>query len=249
MAGFADHFSGVARDYASFRPGYPAALFDWLAARAPARDLAWDCATGNGQAALALSRHFVHVVATDASEAQIAAAERHPRIEYVVAPAEDPGLEDASVDLLTVAQAAHWFDLERFHREAHRILRVGGLIAEWCYGIAEIDGASIDASMLRYYDGTVGPYWPPERGQIEVGYRDLPFPFRRIDPPGLAMEVEWTLAQWVGYVRTWSATSRFIEARGVDPTPELERQLLPLWGESGAVRRVRWPLALRVGRA
>ncbi len=246
---FADLFSAVARGYAAFRPSYPFALFDWLAGQAPARGVAWDCATGSGQAAVDLARCFTRVVATDASAAQLAQAVPHERIEYRVAPAEAPGLETGSVDLIVVAQALHWFDVERFHAEVRRVLKPQGVIAEWCYGLTIVDGEAVDALVQHYYSAVVGPYWPAERSHIETGYRDLPFPFAAIPAPVFSMEVEWTLAQLAGYLRTWSATARFLEAQGRDPVVDLERRLEPLWQSPGETRRVSWPLALRVGRA
>lgn len=245
---FKDHFRPVAQQYASYRPTYPFALFEWMAAQAPARDLGWDCATGSGQAALDLARCFTRVVATDASAAQIAQAAPHERIEYRVAPAEDSGLDAHSVDLVVVAQALHWFDVDRFNREARRVLKPNGIIAVWCYGLTTIDGNDIDNVIQDFYSEIVGPYWPPERRHIETGNRDLPFPFDAIAAPAFAMQVKWNLAQLMGYLRTWSATARFVEALGRDPVVDLERRLQPLWGSPGEARRVSWPLALRVGR-
>jgi ubiquinone/menaquinone biosynthesis C-methylase UbiE len=246
---FADHFSQVARGYAGFRPTYPQALFDWLAGQAPGRELAWDCATGNGQAATDLVKHFTRVVATDASAAQIAQATPHARIEYRVAPAEESGIAAASVDLIAVAQALHWFDQKRFNSEARRVLAPRGVIAEWCYGLTHVDGEAVDALVQHYYSAVVGSFWPTARSHIESGYRDLPFPFAPMAAPPFEMEAAWTLAQLAGYLRTWSATARFVEARGYDPVVALEQELASHWGAPEAKRRVSWPLALRVGRA
>ena len=69
-----DHFSAHAQNYARFRPTYPTELFAWLASQSPGHRLAWDCGTGNGQAALGLADHFVHVHATDLSPQQLAQA-------------------------------------------------------------------------------------------------------------------------------------------------------------------------------
>lgn len=244
-AGFVDHFGGVARGYVEFRPTYPEALFAWLASIAPGSALAWDCATGSGQAAVALAAHFERVIATDASAEQIAQAQGHPRVEYRIAAAESCGLGPASVDLVTVAQALHWFDLPRFHAEVRRVLKPRGVIAEWAYGLTEIDHGPIDRHVQSFYSDIVGPYWPANRLHIERGYSDLPFPFECIAAPAFTMRVEWTLAQFAGYLRTWSATSRYRAALGVDPVVALEAQLQEDWG--GAARSVSWPLTLRAG--
>ncbi len=245
---FADHFSGVASEYAEFRPRYPDALFDWLAALAAHRDLAWDCATGSGQAAVALASRFERVIATDASAGQIAVAPPHPRVEYRVAPAEASGLPPASVDLLTVAQALHWFDRPAFYAEARRVMRPGGIVAAWTYGHPSIDEPRADAVLQRFYSETVGLYWPEERALVDAGYRTIDFPFAEVAPPPFEMETRWTLVSLVGYVSTWSAVTRFREAGKGDPVPAFAEALATHWGDRGLPRRIAWPLALRVGR-
>lgn len=244
---FKDHFSAQADDYRRYRPHYPAALFTYLAAQAPARGLAWDCGAGNGQAALGLTAYFERVIATDASESQLAQAPPHPRIAYRAAPAEQSGLETGSVDLLTVAQALHWFELDRFYAEARRALRPGGAIAAWCYGLANVTPA-VDRVIRHFYD-LLGPHWPPERRHIETGYRELPFPFDEWTPPAFAMTASWRLEQLLGYLNTWSALPAYRRRLGCDPAPALQRELQAVWGADPAVpHTIRWPLQLRVGR-
>jgi SAM-dependent methyltransferase len=243
---FKDHFSGHAAQYAQFRPHYPASLFQYLAKVAPARDRAWDCATGSGQAAIGLAEYFHEVSATDASEQQISNAESRPNILYRVAPAEASGLADRSVDLVTVAQALHWFDCPAFFAEAIRVLRPGGIIAVWAYTLLKI-APEIDALVDRFYYVTTEPYWPPERKIVEGHYRGIAFPFHELTPPSFQLEENWRLDQLIGYLRTWSATRRFIKERGFDPVSDLERELLPRWGEREQARIVRWPLHLRIG--
>lgn len=242
-----DHFSAVAAHYAGHRPGYPDALFDYLAQIAPGRGLAWDCATGSGQAALALAARFRRVAATDRSQRQLAACPKRPNLAGWVAAAEASGLPDGSADLVTVAQALHWFDLERFYREAERVLAPRGALAVWSYGVHRVDGGEIDAVVGRFYRETVGPYWPPERRLVESGYRTLPFPFPEMAAPPFAMTASWTLPQLLGYLRSWSATGRYRAALDRDPVVALESELTPLWGEPLASRMISWPLVLRIG--
>lgn len=244
---FPDHFSGHASDYARYRPDYPRSLFAYLAGLAPSRRRAWDCATGNGQAALALAEAFEEVVATDASARQLEAAARHPRVRYSVAPAEDSGLPGASVDLVTIAQALHWFDRERFWKEARRVLAADGVIAAWAYDLLHVS-PDVDAAVLRLYRDVVGPYWPAERSIVETGYGALEFPFDEIRAPAFSMEKLWSLADLVGYIRTWSATRRYVEATGQDPLALVAAELAGAWGEPHAPRTIRWDLDLRVGR-
>lgn len=245
---FHDHFSAVASRYADFRPHYPAALFDYLATRTPRNSLVWDCACGSGQATIDLANRFERVIATDASQDQIASATRRPNVEYRVAPAENSGLADESVGLLTVAQAIHWFDFERFYAEAKRVLARDGLIAAWAYGINEVEGETVNNLAQNYYEKAVGPYWPPERKLVEEGYRTIPFSFAEIVPPPIRMESHWNLDELLGYFSTWSATNRFIKANGYNPLERLEKELSEVWGEREKTRRITWPLSLRIGQ-
>ncbi|MFN2567023.1 MAG: methyltransferase domain-containing protein [Gemmatimonadaceae bacterium] len=246
MTAFRDLFSRGAAAYAAHRPSYPARLFDELAARSPRTELAWDCATGNGQAAIGVAAHFRRVIATDGSEAQIASAVPHERVTYRVAIAEASGLESASVDLVTVAQALHWFDIGRFFDEARRVLAPRGVIAVWCYQLLEVDEC-IDSITRRFYGETVGPFWAFERRLVDTGYRTIDFPFEEFALPPLAIEQDLSLDQLAGYVRTWSATQRYVEARGEDPVTPLIEEIEARWGPPGCLRRTRWPLSVRAG--
>ena len=190
---FHDHFSSVAKRYADFRPHYPAGLFDYLATVVPASSVVWDCAAGNGQATFDLAERFERVVATDASAEQIASAKPHPKVEFRVAPAEESGLANESLGLVAVAQALHWFDLTRFYAEVARVLRPGGVLAVWAYGVNEVEGDAINQLVQDFYSNTIGPYWPPERKLVEEGYRTISFPFAEITTPTFRMEARWTL--------------------------------------------------------
>ncbi|HSM35916.1 MAG TPA: class I SAM-dependent methyltransferase [Longimicrobiales bacterium] len=242
-----DHFSGAAARYERYRPRYPEALFDLLADVAPRRSVVWDCATGNGQAALALARRFEQVRATDASEAQLGRAPRRPRISYVSATAEATPFGARSFDLITVAQAAHWFDLEAFYREARRVAAEGAVIALWTYGLCEVSPA-VDDAVGSFYRDVVGPYWPPQRRWVDQGYRNLPFPFDelRMQPP--EMSHVWSAEDLLGYASTWSAVKRFRKATGEDPVETALRPALARSWPAGESREVRWPLGLRAGR-
>jgi ubiquinone/menaquinone biosynthesis C-methylase UbiE len=242
------HFEQSPADYKRHRPTYPDALFRHLASLLPTHDVAWDCGTGNGQAALPLARILRRVIATDASAAQLTAATPHPRVAYRVAPAEASGLDANSVDLITVAQALHWFDLGLFYPEVERVTKPGGVLAAWCYTLARIT-ADVDRVIERFYGDVVGPYWPKERRHVESAYRDLPFPFPELpSPPPLAMALEWALDDLLGYVRTWSPVKIFADERGYDPVREIVPELEAAWGPRKTRRTVRWPLHVRIGR-
>lgn len=245
---FKDHFSQQAADYARFRPRYPRALFEFIAATAPNDRRALDCATGNGQAAIALTEFFHSVIALDASAAQIASAQPNDRVEYRVAPAESTGLSAHSVAAITVAQALHWFELEAFYAEARRVLEPRGVLAAWAYNYLRIS-PKVDPLVGRFHDEIVGPFWPPERKLVGRGYRELAFPFAEIATPAFQIEVPWSLAHLLGYLRTWSATRRFLAANEQDPVGLIERELEQAWGNPLEEKLAIWPLTVRLGRA
>src|SRR5678815_5287503 len=95
-----DLFSKQSAAYAGFRPGYPQSLIEHILQNTPGRNTAWDCATGNGQAATLLAPHFKNVYATDISEKQLSNAVLKPNIHYMAGSAEDSGLADYSIDLV-----------------------------------------------------------------------------------------------------------------------------------------------------
>lgn len=247
MSKFHDHFSGVANRYADFRPRYPAALFDYLATQVPRDAQVWDCAAGNGQASHDLAARFRHVIATDASKEQIASANPGANLEFRVAPADQSGLTDSSVDLITVAQALHWFDMN-FFAEAERVLKPGGVLAAWAYGINTVEGDAVNRLVQDFYSNKVGAYWPPERKLVEEEYRTIRFPFKEITPPAFSMEARWTLQQLLGYFSTWSATNRYQKATGRNPIEPLAEALASVWGDAEQPRLITWPLTVRVSR-
>ena len=242
---FKDHFSDRPAEYARYRPGYPDALFEFLAACCKRRSLAWDCATGNGQAAVSLSAHFDAVIATDASATQIDSALRAPSVAYRVAPAEASGIRRDSVDLVTVGQALHWFDLPRFFAELRRVLVDDGILAVWSYGLCEVSD-DCDALVLELYEDITGDYWPPERRLVEHAYADIAIPGQAVDTPSFEMRLDWPVRDMLGYLRTWSAVKRYEAAEGKDPVAHIEDRLIAAWG-SGS-RSVVWPLKVLVSR-
>ena len=244
---FKDHFSRQAAAYSRYRPAYPPELVEYVAAQAPARRLAVDCATGNGQAAAALAAHFDTVLAVDGSASQLARARLQPQVHYAAAYAERLPARDQSVDLVAAAQAAHWFDFERFHAECRRVLAPGGIVALWTYEKFRVNPA-VDAVIDDFYANVVGGDWPPERRYVEQGYRTLPFPWRELPAPAFELETDWDAGQVMGYLETWSSVQRYRERTGRDPLPALRARLVADWPPSVALR-LRWPIHLRLGRA
>ncbi len=243
---FKDHFSGHSRSYAEYRPTYPNSLFGFLADCCTQHRLALDCATGNGQAALALTSFFEKVIASDASEAQIQAAESDPKITYFVSPAEASGLDDDSIDLITVAQALHWFDIPGFFDEAQRVLAPSGVLAVWSYDRCLVN-PDCDEVINDHYANIVGPYWPPERELVDDGYRSIEMSMPSISSPNFAMKADWSADQMLGYLLTWSASQRYLTEHGSDPVALIEDRLRAIWGDGR--REVSWPLNLKIGRA
>ena len=245
MATFHDYFGAAARSYASYRPRYPAALFDWLSTVTAGRERAWDCGTGSGQAAVALAERFDEVVASDPSIDQLANAAAAPTLSYVAMTAEQAALRTGSTDLVTVAQALHWFDRPRFFAEVDRVLRPGGTLAVWSYGLLTVD-PSIDQQVHHLYRDVLGPYWPGERSLVDSGYAGVTLPYAELPRPDIAMEAEWSLPEFAGYLSSWSAVGRYRARMGADPLPAFVQDLADAWG--GAARRIRWPLVVRAGR-
>jgi SAM-dependent methyltransferase len=247
VTAFKDHFSSHAAAYAAYRPAYPAALASWLATIAPAPETALDVGCGSGQLSVLLAGHFETVIATDPSTRQIDSAAAHPRIDYRVAPAEASGLPDASIDLLTAAQAAHWFDLPAFFAEARRLLRPGGVLALISYAGMEPQG-EVEAVVERFRLVTLKDHWPPERALVENHYRDIHIPFTAIEAPGLAIEVHWPLAALIGYLDTWSAVRAMERTNGRAAFDAAVAELTRAWGDPADIRTIRWPLTILAGR-
>ena len=245
-ANFKDHFSHHAAKYAQYRPSYPEELFAFLANICPDNTRVWDCATGSGQSAISLATHFQQVIATDASEEQILHATSHQKIDYHVAPAENSGLDNNDFDLICVAQAVHWFDLNKFYDECRRVAKSDGLLALWCYELFNIS-PQVDQLVAYLYEEMLGPFWPQERRLIEKGYRTIPFPFEEIETPTFDMSVHWSFDQVMGYLQSWSASQKYFTHHGKDPVELILSELKEAWGSSDVKQKVSWPLNLRVG--
>jgi ubiquinone/menaquinone biosynthesis C-methylase UbiE len=244
---FEDHFSRQSQTYAQYRPTYPAQIYAYLASLTPEHALAWDCGTGNGQAALGLAEHYQKVHATDASADQIKLAYPHDRVEYHVEPAEHVSLPGSSADLVTVAVAIHWFQFDDFYREVRRVLKPEGILAAWTYHLTEIS-PQVDPLIERYYRKILAAYWPERIRYLEEKYRTIPFPFEEITPPPFAMEAMWDLNQFAGFLDSWSATQRYQAQHGHHPLEMLWPELVDAWGAENQARLVRWPLHFRIGR-
>ena len=244
---FKDLFSGHSDLYLRARPHYPAALFDWVASEAPARDCAWDAGCGNGQASVALATRFGQVIATDPSQKQLGNAVADPRIDYRNEAAEHTTIADRSVDAITVAQALHWFDLAAFITEVQRVAVPGALFAAWCYAHCSVT-PTVDAVIAHLYEDILDAYWSPERELVEDGYASLAFPFTSVKSPAFEMRVEWNLLQLLAYLTSWSAAQKYLKATGDDAVASVAEELAAAWREPERVRPVRWTLAIRAGR-
>lgn len=240
-------FGEYAQSYAQHRPRYPDALWAWLAAQCAAHERAWDAGCGNGQAALALAQHFGEVLATDISAEQIASAPPHPRVRWRVGASEAVALAPASVDLVCVAQALHWFDRARFWPQVQRALKPRGVFAAVAYGLFCVSEA-VDAVSRRCFFDVVEPYQAAGNRQVAEGYAGYDFPFEMIDAPPFAIECRWTLQQLLGYAGTWSAVARMRKEAGIDPLRAYREALLPVWGDANEARWVRMPLTVKAGR-
>jgi Methyltransferase domain len=226
---------------------YPPELYRAILEHTPRRSLAWDCATGNGQAARDLARHFGRVIATDASAAQIAQAAPVGNVEYRVASADASGLGTGTVDLVTVAQALHWLEHESFYREVRRVASPGAVFAAWHYGSCRVP-PELQNVVTDFEFGLLAPYWPANRRFIVDGYRTIPFPFEEIPMPSFELRVIWTLGQLGDYLRSWSAVAQYRRDRGEDPVAPLLERLKNGWGAPERTREIVWPLGLRLGR-
>ncbi len=241
------HFEQGGEAYARFRPDYPPQLVSSIVQYVDDRAMALDVGCGNGQLSCLLAHHFDRVYAIDASVSQIEQARPHPRVHYSVESAEAISLSKGCVSLVTVAQAAHWFDLEAFYEEVERVTVQNGLIALITYGILEIAGP-VKERFRRFCLQDMGPFWPPERRHVETAYADLAFPFEEVNIPIHRIDQTWTLSDLTGYIETWSASKQARDAGRNDVIDRFHEDVRLLWSDPARPRSVSWPLTVRLGR-
>lgn len=241
-----DLFSGHAKIYSAFRPTYPDDLYEFIFRHLQKRDTAWDCATGNGQAAEYLSRYFRQVFATDISEQQLKEAPQNPVIQYSVGAAEKTIFQEDQFDLVTVGQALHWFDRDAFYNEVKRVAKPGALLAAWGYAVLSID-AILDEHLMHFYRNIVGPYWDSARKLVDEKYQTISFPFEKIPSPEFFIRVSWTLDHLAGYLETWSATQKYIKTHHTNPVTPLIDILAQHW-KKDEHKVISFPIFLRLGR-
>ena len=240
-------FSPLAARYARARPSYPPELYTYLAGLLDRHELAWDAATGNGQAARGLADHFASVIATDISAEQLRHAVPHPAIDYRVAPSERSGLEAGTVDLVAVAAAVHWFDLDAFRVEVQRVARPGGVLAAWTYHVG-IMKPPFDALFHRFYFDVVGPHFAPGARLVDDLYATLKLAGRPLPAPRLEVRAAWKLEQMIDFIHSWSGAVAYRDATGHDPVDVIREELEAIWGPAEAVHELVWPLHVRITR-
>ncbi|HEX7386664.1 MAG TPA: class I SAM-dependent methyltransferase [Castellaniella sp.] len=240
-------FDQGGRAYARFRPEYPPDLATFLASITPDRKMAVDVGCGNGQLTRLLAPHFDSVAGLDPSADQIANATPHERITYLRSPAERLPLANGCANLITVAQAAHWFNLPDFYTEARRIAAPGGILALISYGVLSFE-PELNERFMQFYRDEIGPYWPPARKLVDAGYSTIDFPFEELAAPPLSIKVHWNLAEFLGYLATWSAVRRAKEAGHQEVPLNFASDLSSAWGDENVRRNIVWPLNMRIGR-
>jgi SAM-dependent methyltransferase len=245
---FIEHFADKPESYQKFRPDYPEELYTYLMSLVPSPDVAWDCGTGTGQAAVALAKRFKQVIASDINQAQLNVAPKIDNISYHCWSADKTTIADASVDLITIAQALHWFNFDSFYQEVRRVSKPGGIIAAWSYSLGNISSI-IDPIIRRLYVNILGAkYWPKERKFVEEEYCTIPFPFQRISPPAFVINKAVTLPQLLGYLNTWSAVKEYQKQKQQNPVDKIIPDLQNAWGDIEHPKTMILPIHLLVGR-
>ncbi len=228
--------------YQQFRPSYPDTLFEWLSAQSPTTDIAVDVGCGSGQASRGLEPHFKQVIGTDISFRQLQAAPTSAAV-FIASQAHQLPLADACVDLITVAQAFHWFDQTAFFSEAERILKPGGVMALVSYGLCDVKG--LEGKVRAFHDGALGPWWPAERADVLAGHPHAQLHWPTLPFAQTTIKREWSVEAFIGYLDTWSALVRAARA-GKHPLAPFSEELRKQWGPN--TRTVHWPLRVRAWR-
>lgn len=241
-----DLFSVQAVDYARYRPSYPNSLLDTVLPFVTNRQVAWDCATGNGQAALLLADHFIRVIATDISEKQLALAKKNEKIDYIICAAEHTPIPANSVDLITVAQAYHWFNFSAFEAEVRRVGKPGSVIAIWAYNLPTTNNSFVNNILEQFYKDITGPYWDPERRYIDEGYTTVPFNYTVTLETQLSINCKWSAKDMAGYLGSWSAVQHFITDKKYHPFKLIADELNRHW-KPDEIKPVSFPLFLKCG--
>jgi ubiquinone/menaquinone biosynthesis C-methylase UbiE len=240
-----DLFSSQSKAYAAFRPTYPDELYTFIYRRVKNFDVVWDCATGNGQAAQHLCKHFKKVLATDISQQQLDEAFTAPNIEYSLSKAEQTSFADQTFDLITVGQALHWINTDEFYKEVHRVSKPNGVIAVWGYSLLSVN-EFVDPLFNEFYHHKVGQYWDAARRLVETEYSTIDFPFHNKEEARFEIRVQWNREQFAGYLTSWSATQKFIKTNGQNPVPEFIKSIEHHWNADD-VKEVRFPVFVKVG--
>lgn len=163
-------------------------------------------------------------------------------------PAENTNLQENSVNLITVAQAVHWFDFERFYQEVRRVGTRNGIIAVWSYGMHKIDSEIDKMSEKLTVGGEVlGNYWPQETKYVKEDYKTIPFPFEEIDVPKFEMSITWSFDDLFVYMETWSSVKRAQKLKNYNPLNLVKEDMKNLWGKDDEQKLVRWIINLRIG--
>ncbi|WP_224997299.1 class I SAM-dependent methyltransferase [Cesiribacter sp. SM1] len=242
-----DLFSKQAAAYRQYRPEYPLELYDFILRHVKGRESAWDCGTGNGQVAAVLADYFQEVDATDISENQLKNAIDKDNVYYQVVRAEQTPFDKNTFDLITVAQAIHWFNFDAFYNEVRRVSKKGAVLAVWGYGLFRVD-PEVDRIIDYFYKQTTGPYWDNERRYIDEEYRTIPFPFQEEgERKSFTISRQWTLAELEGFLKTWSAVQHYMKEKGENPVKALIEQVQSVW-MPGEIKEVSFPVFMRLGR-
>ncbi len=239
-------FSQGGNNYANFRPQYPKDLIDYLLSLVSNKNVLLDVGCGNGQISKMMTPYFKTTLGLDSSLNQLLNAITFDAF-YVCANAEQLPIKSASTDLIVVAQAAHWFNLDSFYQEVNRVLLKNGILALVSYGEIILD-SDLNLYFSKFYYQDIYKYWPPQRRLVDSGYADIAFPFDDLDYPKIEINYYWDLNQFLGYILTWSAIKNMAQQGHIHLFDTFARNLAAIWGPPESKRLISWPINMRVGR-